>query len=206
MFCKLRWVNTVAREGLLTEEVKRLKAKRRMTRNVTTVLSRRGEEDQGEKDLRIDVGYDVGEAILTDHPDLRKIEYVSDGSGAKYKNYKLLANLVHHDTEFGVQAVWVYTATSHGKSVCDGISAVVKRVLRSNSLKPNMHIRNVDDIIEFGRSYWKDTTTLELFLIRSQQFEAVRTEADRRYLRANKLSGIQPIHSVIPLNENELEV
>ncbi|CAG7685116.1 unnamed protein product, partial [Allacma fusca] len=53
--------------------------------------------------------------------------YVSDGSRAQYKNYKLLANLIHHDTEFGVQAVWVYTATSHGKSVCDGISAVIGR-------------------------------------------------------------------------------
>ena len=43
------------------------------------------------------------------------------------KNYKNFVNLCYHQEDFGVAAEWVFFATSHGKSPCDGIGGSVKQ-------------------------------------------------------------------------------
>ena len=45
----------------------------------------------------------------------------SDGTPSQYKNYKGLVNLCHHSLDHGIDAAWIFFATSHGKSACDGI-------------------------------------------------------------------------------------
>lgn len=47
-------------------------------------------------------------------------------TGQPHKNYKNLANLMHHKDDFNLDAEWHLTVTSHGKSTCDAISAVEK--------------------------------------------------------------------------------
>lgn len=48
--------------------------------------------------------------------DLKEVIYVSDG--ANIKNFK---NLCKHKNYFDLEAKWHFTATSYGKSACDGI-------------------------------------------------------------------------------------
>ena len=70
-------------------------------------------------------------------PQLRSIEYFTDGCGGQYKNYKNFPNLCHHQFDFGLSATWAFFATSHGKSPCDGIGGTVKRkVLRASLQRP----------------------------------------------------------------------
>ena len=45
-------------------------------------------------------------------------------------------NLCHHEEDFGIKIMsYNFFATSHGKSVCDGIGALAKRTARKASLK-----------------------------------------------------------------------
>ena len=53
-------------------------------------------------------------------PLVRKIVYVSDGAGMHFKNKYNMYNLSYHKEEFGIEAEWIFTATGHGKSACDG--------------------------------------------------------------------------------------
>ena len=62
------------------------------------------------------------------------ITYYSDGYAGQYKNYKNFMNLCLHEIDFGLTADWVFFATSHGKSPCDGIGGTVKRLVRRESL------------------------------------------------------------------------
>ena len=78
--------------------------------------------------------------IFTEHlksiiPNIRKIQYFSDGCAGQYKNRKHLYNLCQHLNDFGIDAVWNFFATSHGKSPCDGIGGTVKRVTTRASLQ-----------------------------------------------------------------------
>ena len=59
-------------------------------------------------------------------PNVTEINYVSDGCGGQYKNFKNFFNLFSHKVDFSIKAEWIFFATSHGKSPCDGIGAVVK--------------------------------------------------------------------------------
>ena len=53
---------------------------------------------------------------------------ICDGCAGQSKEKKNIYNLCMHKKEFGLDAVWNYFATSHGKSPCDGIRGTVERV------------------------------------------------------------------------------
>ena len=68
-------------------------------------------------------------------PSVTKIYYVSDGCGGQYKNFKNFLNLCCHKEDFSIEAEWIFFATSHGKSPCDGIGGAVKRHAAKRSLQ-----------------------------------------------------------------------
>ena len=57
--------------------------------------------------------------------DINKLYYVSDGCGGQYKNFKNFLNLCFHKEDYGIEAEWIFFATSHGKCFCDGIGRLV---------------------------------------------------------------------------------
>lgn len=58
---------------------------------------------------------------------VKKLFFFSDGSGSQYKNKFNFLNLVFLMKSTGINVEWNFSATSHGKSACDGIGATVKR-------------------------------------------------------------------------------
>ena len=46
-----------------------------------------------------------------------------------------MLNLFLHKKDFGIDAVWTFTSSGHGKSSCDGLGAVVKSAARKHLLK-----------------------------------------------------------------------
>ena len=59
--------------------------------------------------------------LKRDLPKITSIKYFTDGCAAQYKNYKNFLNLCHHKEDLGINAEFVFFATSHGKSPYDGI-------------------------------------------------------------------------------------
>jgi len=55
---------------------------------------------------------------------ISKVEYYFDGCAGQYKNQKKIFQLV--PTDFGIEAKWMFFATSHGKQPCNGIGGTVK--------------------------------------------------------------------------------
>ena len=47
-------------------------------------------------------------------PHLNQVYYFSDGCGEQYKHFKICLNLCHHKYDFGIDAEWIFFATSHG--------------------------------------------------------------------------------------------
>ena len=68
-------------------------------------------------------------------PELIKIYYFSDGCTGQYKNRFNFINLCYYKMDFDVECEWHFFATSHGKSACDGIGGVVKKMTTKASLQ-----------------------------------------------------------------------
>ena len=68
-------------------------------------------------------------------PSVDKIEYITDGCSTQYKNFKTMMNLCCHEKDFLLKGSWSFHATSHGKTVCDGIGGTVKRTITKRNLQ-----------------------------------------------------------------------
>ena len=81
----------------------------------------------------VDMVHEVQEVVInyvkTEMPQIKKIEYFSDGCAGQYKNKKNFQNLCMHMEEFNIDAEWTFFATSHGKSPCDGIGGTLKDII-----------------------------------------------------------------------------
>ena len=74
-------------------------------------------------------------------PNVKNVEYFSDGCAGQYKNKSNFFNLCKHEVDFGLKANWTFFATSHGKSPCDGIGGTVKRITAKICLQqPNIRL------------------------------------------------------------------
>ncbi|CAF1519796.1 unnamed protein product [Adineta ricciae] len=89
------------------------------------------------------------EFIKKNFPLVKKINYVSDGASAHFKNNASVLNPIHHNRDFGLDASWTFTATGHGKSAGDGIEAVLKSTVRRDTLSKNILMSSAKDFYEF---------------------------------------------------------
>ena len=48
-------------------------------------------------------------------------------------------NLCYHQQDFNMDAEWIFFATSHGKSPCDGIGGFFKQYFAKGSLQGSLH-------------------------------------------------------------------
>ena len=79
----------------------------------------------------------------------------------------------YHSSDFGLDAEWVFHATSHGKTACDGVGGTVKRVTARASLQRPIEnqILRVEDMFIFRQENIKG---IEFILISTEDVKAVR--------------------------------
>ena len=136
-------------------------------------------------------------------PHVKKIIYVSDGCGAQYKNYKNFMNLCSHKQDFGLDAEWVFFATSHGKSPCDGIGGSVKRHAAKRSLQRPLYNQILDykAMLEVCETEMKSIVFIG---IDKTEMQEVRKEMEKRYEDGDTVPGTRSSHHFIPLSSSKI--
>lgn len=86
-------------------------------------------------------------------PKVKKIYYVSDGAKQHFKNRTQMMHLTYHKLDFGIEAEWHCHASSHGKSICDGLGACLKSEATRYSLQaePKNAILNSSDLFTWAK-------------------------------------------------------
>ncbi|CAF4506889.1 unnamed protein product [Rotaria socialis] len=120
--------------------------------------------------------------IKKNFPLVKKINYVSDGACAHFKNNASILNLIHHKIDFDLDACWTFTATGHGKGAGDGIGAVLKFSARRATLSKNILMSNPKDFYEFtqkqqletARRSNKDIPGVHAFFLESDEIEEAK--------------------------------
>ena len=113
-------------------------------------------------------------------PSVTKIYYVSDGCGGQYKNFKNFLNLCCHKEDFSIEAEWIFFATSHGKSPCDGIGGAVKRHAAKRSLQRPLNnlILNYRAMLEVCQEEMKSIIS---FGFSKEDMLEVRAQMEKRF-------------------------
>lgn len=68
-------------------------------------------------------------------PKITKLMYVSDEAKQHFKNRYQMIDLVKHEDDFDMEAVWHNNATAHGKGSVDGLAAILKNLATRTSLQ-----------------------------------------------------------------------
>lgn len=128
----------------------------------------------------------------------KKVIYISDGCGGQYKNFKNFSNLMLHEADFGLEAEWHFTATTHGKGLPDAISAVVKCSSRRYSLKKKCYIRTPLEMFEFcERSLTSEK--LKFVYVPKESVAAQRPILEERYKQFKTINGTRKMHMFRPM-------
>ena len=78
---------------------------------------------------------DISKWLKINRPELNQVHYFTDSCAGQYKNRNSFKNLTSHHEDFGMKAKHSFFATSHGKSICDGLGGTVKKILRKANLQ-----------------------------------------------------------------------
>ena len=128
---------------------------------------------------------------------IKNVVYISDGCAGQYKNCSNLYHLCQHKKLYGLNAKWIFFATSHGKSVCDGIAGLIKRRAAIESLRRPMNnqILEVPDLHEFCECNLPNIKTI---IITKDEIDQLRSENSAN---PQTIPGTRGYHDFTPLSE-----
>lgn len=149
----------------------------------------------------------LSQQLLIDHIKKRckaeKIYYFTNGAKQHYKNRFNMANLLHHEEDFGVQAEWHFHATAHGKGPCDGVGATLKRGATRASLQAPAHraILTPQALLKWCK---QNLSNIDIYFYTKQEHERVKRRLQHRFTEAKSIPDIQKSNSFTPLPGKKL--
>lgn len=92
-------------------------------------------------------------------PDLKTVNYWTDGPSSQYRNYKIFSVVFEHQIIFHCDAVWNYFEVGHGKGPCDGVGGSLKRNADRSVKLHKAVIQDAQDFFAWGMSQEKSEIT-----------------------------------------------
>ena len=131
------------------------------------------------------------------NPSVKTIHYFSDGCAAQYKNCKHFVNLCHHLTDFSIDCMWNFFATSHGKLLCDGIDGIVRRLTARTSLhRPiSSQILSPKRMFEFCQG---SIHRINFIYTSSDEIDVIQSKLTSRFSLARPIPGTCSYHQSVP--------
>jgi hypothetical protein len=140
-------------------------------------------------------------------PNVTLINYFTDGCAAQYKNRFNFINICHHKTDFEIDAIWNFFATSHGKNACDGVGGLVKRLAAKESLRRpfNGEILTATDLYKYLTSS-SLSKSVKFYYIEHTNVEANSNLLQSRFDKATPIPGTQKFHKFVPMDVERINV
>ena len=134
---------------------------------------------------------------------ITKIIYFSDGAASQYKNHKNFLNLCNHQADFGIEAEWLFSTTSHGKSACDELGGTVKCLAARASLQhPYEH-----QVMTPSQLYqWvvDNVPGVHFCYCSTEEYERQKIFLQTRFEQKKTIPGTRKLHSFVPISKDTL--
>ncbi len=118
------------------------------------------------------------------------INYVTDGGPAHFKNRYNILNLSFHQTDFGVHAIWTFSATSHGKGPVDGLGAAIKSTATRYLMRhgPEEAFKSAKEFYEFSK-HRQELSKSPIELLYAESKEVLQLHEERNVNRWRNING-----------------
>ena len=118
---------------------------------------------------------------------------------SQYENCKNLIYLCYHNSDHGLEAEWIFFATSHGKSPCDGIGGTAKRLTAHASLQMTSG-QVISTPYEMFQWCQDNVFGISFFYVSSEDINnhVNQFHLDQRYELTKTVPGTRLYHSFIP--------
>lgn len=134
---------------------------------------------------------------------VKKLFYFSDGAGSQYKNKYNFVNLLYHERDFGVEAEWHFSATSHGKGAVDGIGGNVKLHARRASIQRDAEhsISTAKKLFDWATNYFQN---IDFDFCTEEEHAKHKKLLEARYKTVKTLPNTRINHFYKPINDTQL--
>ncbi|CAF1301997.1 unnamed protein product [Didymodactylos carnosus] len=99
--------------------------------------------------------------LKTHVPNLKQIDFFSDGAASQFKQRFTFRNLIQIAHEYKIALSWNFFATSHGKGVVDGLGGTVKRLVWSAALADD-NCKSAKDFVTLAQQKTKKIIITEI--------------------------------------------
>ena len=131
-----------------------------------------------------------------------KIFYFSDGCAEQHKNCKNLINLYHQQI-FNMDAECIFSATSHGKSPCDGVGWFAKRYVVKRSLQRPLH----DQILSYQSVLdlcVREIPSITIFGVSQEEMVNVRAYLEDCFAKSKTVPATRSSQHLVPISCNRI--
>ena len=135
-------------------------------------------------------------------PNVTKIYYVSDGCGGQHKNFKNFLNICSHKEDFSIEAEWIFFATSHRKSPCEGIGGAVKHHDAKRSLQRPLNNQILDYCVVL--EVCQEMKSIIFFGIDKEDMVEVREKMEKRFEDGKMVPSTRSSHHFIPQSASQI--
>lgn len=138
-------------------------------------------------------------------PLIKKLIYMTDGTGAQYKNLNNFINLYMHRFDYGIEAEWHFHATSHGKGPCDGIGGTLKRQASHVSLTRPLENQITSPKLLYD---WAVSAKMmgDVEYATVIEHETTKKQLEDRFSYARTIKGTQKYHCFIPHDNGNMKL
>jgi len=128
-------------------------------------------------------------------PGLQKVIYFSDGAASQYKNFKNLANLLHHADDFTLLAEWNFFGTSNAADALS-IALGLQRTLSEQIMTPQQ-------LFQWCQS---SVSGITFFFVPSAVVSEHLVAQTERFAQYKTVPGTREHHQFIPLSHTRLQM
>ncbi|CAF4037043.1 unnamed protein product [Rotaria sp. Silwood1] len=123
-------------------------------------------------------------------PNVRVINYVTDGGPSHLKNRYNILNLTFHEMDFGVRAMWSFTATSRGKGSVDGLGAAIKSTATIYLMRhgPEEAFKNANEFYNFSVKQQQSSKS-RIVVLYAESKEIERLHQEKNMKRWENING-----------------
>ena len=116
---------------------------------------------------------------------------------------KNFIDLCHHQQDFNMDAEWIFFATSHGKSRCDGVRGFVKRYVAKCSLQKPLH----DQILSYQSMLdlcVREIPSITFFGESQEEMVHVCADLEDRFAKLKTVPGTRSGHHFLQISCNKI--
>ncbi|VDI32445.1 Hypothetical predicted protein [Mytilus galloprovincialis] len=134
--------------------------------------------------------------------DIKMVHYWTDSPSSQYRNKSAFYVVSDHKNLLGIQAIWNYFETGHGKGPCDGIGGTSKRTADLAIRQGKIVVQNASDYFEKVGPLHKSASYR---FVSSKDIDICRKEVEEINKSLIALKGTMQVHQVASVSKGRVK-